>query len=154
MIYPLPTRIVLCSALLLAVTGSLTMPAVSQKERNEVEENLHEIVEYLLDYVAGSDCLFIRNNREYSAEKAAGHIRKKYEHYEDEITTAEDFIRLAATKSMMSGKPYLVRFKDGIEIPCSDWLTVALAAYRARADSLGGALAKPDSSDQTDQSTP
>jgi len=103
-----------------------------------------------LDYILKSNSVFIRNGREYTADKAADHIRKKYVHYRDEIESPEDFIRLAATKSMMSGKPYQVKLEDGRKILCADWLTEALTEYRARADSLDKAVAEPDSADRSD----
>ena len=43
------------------------------------------------------------------------------------------FIRLAATKSLLSGKPYTVVVREGEEIPTADWLHAALRACRAAA---------------------
>jgi Family of unknown function (DUF5329) len=37
------------------------------------------------------------------------YIKKKYDYFKTQIHTAEDFIALAATKSELSGRPYLVR---------------------------------------------
>ena len=47
------------------------------------------------------------------------------------ITTPEDFIAKAATKSELSGKPYLVRLEDGTEQELATWLTARLAEWRA-----------------------
>jgi hypothetical protein len=44
--------------------------------------------------------------------------------------TPEDFIRLSATKSLMSGKPYMVKTKAGQLLKSETWLLKALEAYR------------------------
>ena len=58
------------------------------------------------------------------------HVRAKYEHFKAQIKTPEDFIRLAATKSLLTGQPYLVRTRDGKEMPLSVWLSNALQEHR------------------------
>jgi hypothetical protein len=93
-------------------------------------EDLDLAIKYLLDYVARSECVFIRNGREHNAKKASRHMHRKYKHFKDEINTPEDFIRLAGTKSMRSGKPYRVRLENGKEVLCSEWLNDALENYR------------------------
>ena len=95
------------------------------------EESLDESIKFLLDYVAKSDVTFIRNGQEHNAQEAANHIKTKYEHFKGEIKTPEDFIRLAASKSLQTGKPYLVRTKDGKEMRLDKWLTEALKQHRA-----------------------
>ena len=59
-------------------------------------------------------------------------MQKKYEHFRNEIKTPEDFIRLAATKSLMSGNPYYVKLKNGEKITSETWLLKALEAYREK----------------------
>ncbi len=76
-------------------------------------EDVEATINYLLSYVGKSGCTFIRNGREYTAKEAVGHMQRKYNHFKSEIKTPEDFIRLAATKSLVSGKPYLVKIKTG-----------------------------------------
>ena len=92
-----------------------------------------EEIDHLLAFVAGSTCTFIRNGDEYHGPEAADHIRKKYDHFKDEIASAEDFIRLAATKSEMSGRPYEVRCGADAAIPAAAWLQGELALYRKSA---------------------
>jgi hypothetical protein len=87
-------------------------------------------INYLLAFVEKSDCAFIRNNKPYTAKEAAVHMQRKYEHFKDEIKTPEDFIRLSATKSLMSGKPYMVKTKTGQLLKSETWLLKALEAYR------------------------
>ena len=93
-------------------------------------EDLNETIGRLLDFVANSDCVFIRNGSSYNSKEAAAHIKVKYDYFQKEIKTAEDFIRLAASKSQFSGRPYLVRTKDGKEMETADWLSKALNDYR------------------------
>ena len=95
-------------------------------------DRLSETIQYLLAFVKSSECLFFRNNKEHTAGEAAAHMQRKYEHFKDEIKTPEDFIRLAATKSLMSGKLYYVRLKDGEKLTSEAWLLQALEAYRQK----------------------
>jgi len=94
--------------------------------------HLSETIQYLLDFVKTSECIFIRNNKEHTAVEAAAHMQRKYEHYNDKIKTPEDFIRLTATKSLMTGKLYYVRLKGGKKFTSEAWLQQALEAYRQK----------------------
>jgi len=69
-------------------------------------DDLNETIGHLLDYVANSDCAFLRNGSSYNSKEAAAHIKVKYDYFQKEIKTAEDFIRLAASKSEFSGRPW------------------------------------------------
>ena len=92
--------------------------------------NLSQTIRYLLDFVRNSECRFYRNNTEHTAAEAADHMQRKYAHFKDKIKTAEDFIRLTATKSLMTGKLYYVKLIDGKEITSRAWLLKALEDYR------------------------
>ena len=94
-------------------------------------ESLDDSIKFLLDYVAKSDATFIRNGQKHTPQEAANHIKAKYEHFKKEIKTAEDFIRLSASKSLLTGQPYLVRTSDGKETRLDEWLTQALEQHRA-----------------------
>ena len=85
-------------------------------------------IEYLLDSVAASDLQFMRNGKAHTGAEAAEHMRRKYKHFDDRIQSADDFIDLAATKSMLSGKKYTVRTAD-VEMATADWLRAVLADY-------------------------
>ncbi len=87
-------------------------------------------IEYLLGSVAASDLQFMRNGKAHTGAEAAEHMRRKYKHFDDRIQSADDFIDLAATKSMLSGKKYTVRTAD-VEMATADWLRAALADYRS-----------------------
>jgi hypothetical protein len=93
-------------------------------------ESLEETVNYLIDYVAKSDATFIRNGVSHTPAEAVAHIKAKYGHLKSEIKTPEDFIRLAASENLLTGKPYLVRAPNGKETRLDVWLTEALKQYR------------------------
>jgi len=85
----------------------------------------------LLDFVEHSDCQFVRNGTEYPGSQARAHLQKKLDYLEgkDKVSSAEEFIDLAATKSSMSGTPYQVRCPAGTQ-PASTWLKVELQRQR------------------------
>ena len=85
-------------------------------------------IEYLLARVADSELEFVRNDKIHAGPEAAKHMRRKYEHYAKRIHSPEDFIEWAGTKSILSGKQYLVRDVDGV-IPTADWLRDRLDEY-------------------------
>ena len=69
---------------------------------------------------------FVRNGKEYDAKTAAKFLKGKWDANTAKIKTAQDFIEVAATKSSTSGKPYLIRYADGKEIPSAEFLTAEL----------------------------
>ena len=95
-------------------------------------EPLDASINYLLDYIAKSDATFIRNGQSHTPEEAVNHIKAKYEHFKSEIKTPEDFIRLSASKSLLSGQPYRVRTADGKEMRLDAWLMAALKARESQ----------------------
>jgi len=100
--------------------------------------NTASTIEYLLEYVADSGLIFIRNSQRHNAADAARHMNDKYQYYREKIGTPEDFIRLCASKSFITGKPYLVVMENGDEVRTDDWLLEALASYRNNQDLSGG----------------
>jgi len=70
---------------------------------------------------------FIRNNQAYDATVAAEFLRRKWRAQAARVGSAEDFIEKVASFSSTSGRPYLIRFGDGREIPCSVFLRAELA---------------------------
>ncbi len=93
-------------------------------------ESLDQTIGYLIDYVGKSNVTFIRNGVSHTPAEAVAHIKGKYQHFKGEIKTPEDFIRLSASKSLLTGKPYLVRTPDGKEMRLDAWLTDALKHHR------------------------
>ena len=121
--------------------ASAAPPAIAQREIN-----------YLLGFIESSGCEFYRNGSWYDSKKAQSHLRDKYEMLaaRDQINTAEDFIEKAATKSSLSGRPYLVRCSGSEAVTSNQWLRAVLMRYRSSEAHdaprvLRGALA-PDAS--------
>lgn len=114
-------------ALLFLVSGSLAAAAPPILERPEIR--------YLLQAVESSHCRFIRNGKSHTGTEAAAHLRKKARYFARSIHTPEDFIRLAASRSLLSGKPYLVQCQTNTGLPTrqqttADWLWQKLNQWR------------------------
>jgi hypothetical protein len=77
---------------------------------------------------------FVRNGQEYDAKTAAKFLRSKWEANAAEIKTAKDFIAKAASVSSTTGKPYLIRFKDGKEIKSGEYLLAELRKLEKASD--------------------
>lgn len=85
---------------------------------------------HLKTYIVESSCVFERNGVAYKGSEAITHINRKEAYFKNEIKTTEDFIRLAATKSEMSGKNYTVTCVEGKTENLGDWLSHELASLR------------------------
>ena len=57
--------------------------------------------------------IFIRNGSEYNGKKAAEHLRMKLQKAGAKVKTADDFIRLCASESEITGKPYMIKLSNG-----------------------------------------
>lgn len=93
-------------------------------------EDARKTIRHLLAVVANSKHTFVRNDKAYTGKEAAHHMNEKYVHFKDKIKTPEDFIRVVASKSIMTGRSYLVKTKSGKEIPADIWLRSVLEQYR------------------------
>jgi hypothetical protein len=89
-------------------------------------------IHHLLRFVETTQCKYERNGKQQNGVDAVAHIKKKYDYFEDDIDTAEDFIELSATKSTMSGKAYKVHCPDEDVITSKKWLLDELAAFRKK----------------------
>ena len=112
--------------LIILMTFMVPCMAAANPDNTDLE------IQHLMAYIAGAECRFIRNGKEYGPEEARKHIQKKYEYARNRIKTAEDFIQTVASKSSMSGKPYKVRCNDQTML-CADWLDAELKRFRQRA---------------------
>lgn len=90
-------------------------------------------VDYLIAQVAASDKRFVRNGKVYSGHEAAAHMRQKLERAGKRVKSADDFVNGVATKSYLSGDPYLMKSPDGTTNPTGAWLTDLLNKYRQQA---------------------
>jgi hypothetical protein len=87
-------------------------------------------IEFLISSVENlKGAKFIRNGSEYSGEEAAKHLRMKLQNALV-VQTADDFIRLCASKSSLSGKPYMIRLSDGKTIKAEKYFREKLKDYK------------------------
>ena len=93
------------------------------------EDSAEREIQYLLDFVASSGCIFIRNGSEHSSVDAADHLRLKYRRGRRYAGSADYFIDRLASGSSFSGKPYMVRCGD-LEETSGAWLHRALQLHR------------------------
>jgi hypothetical protein len=94
-----------------------------------------EKIEALIKHVANlKDARFVRNDTEYDAASAAEFLRRKWKWKASDISTARDFIEKIATVSSTSGKPYLIRFKDGKEVKSGEYLSSELKKLEKPSD--------------------
>lgn len=98
-----------------------------------VAADAEQEIDYLLEFVADSGCIFHRNGSDHPSAEAADHLRLKYRRGKRYASSAENFIDRLASASSWSGEPYTVTCGELTE-PSSAWLHRALADYRAAAD--------------------
>jgi len=104
----------------LALPLSVTAEGLSAMEVEKIE-GLIAAVEHQ------TDAAFIRNNQAYDSTVAAEFLRRKWQAQTFRVGSAEDFIEKVGSFSSTSGRPYLIRFRDGREIACSVFLRAELA---------------------------
>ena len=88
-----------------------------------------EIAE-LLTAVGTSGCTFIRNDEPGTASAARAHLERKYRYARKKLDSTEDFIERVASKSSMTGRPYLVECPGEPRQPTREWLLDRLAEIR------------------------
>jgi hypothetical protein len=85
-------------------------------------------IDHLIAYIGGlQGAVFIRNGSEHTPDEAVSHLQMKRDKAGDRVKTADDFIRLCASKSYLSGKPYQIRFADGRTLTSEEVLRAELA---------------------------
>jgi hypothetical protein len=93
-------------------------------ERQKIELLIRQVVEL-------KDAKFIRNGSTHDVSTAVRFLRSKWEANDGDVKTARDFIDKVASASGTSGKPYLIRFKDGRETKSRDFLLAELKKLEA-----------------------
>jgi len=72
---------------------------------------------------------FIRNGTEHDGKEAAEHLRSKLKSAGGKVKNADDFIRLCASRSIISGKYYTIRLSDGRIIGSEQYFREKLREY-------------------------
>lgn len=114
----------------IAIAGLMSLSNVSAAE---LPASSRAEVEALLNRLAASGCQFSRNGSWYSAQEAKSHLTKKLDYVLEKkmVSSSEQFIELAASKSSMSGKPYQVKCGNQAAQDSATWLQGALKDLRA-----------------------
>lgn len=88
-------------------------------------------IDYLIQAIQSSDCVFVRNGKRHEPDEAASHLRMKYSRGKKYAGSAEKFIERLASKSSFSGKPYFMECAGRPPQPSADWLMQKLQSYRS-----------------------
>lgn len=95
------------------------------------DDVMNSEIDYILNTVASSDCVFIRNGKEHGPEAAKEHLNLKRRRGKRYFSNADEFIENLASSSSWSGKPYHIRCPDQEQQPARKWFTEVLAEYRS-----------------------
>ena len=95
---------------------------------------LQSEIQHLIDYVANSGCVYIRNDEVHSAVEAIEHIEKKYSYFKSHIKTAEDFIAWSASHSLISRRPYYIQCPEQDKVKSKQWLLEELSRFRQQVE--------------------
>jgi len=117
------------SFVVLAVVLALFSGVVNAQDNIEKKK-----IEFLISSVENlKGAKFIRNGTEHDGKEAAEHLRMKLQNDVGKVKNADDFIRLCASKSYISGKPYLIRSSDGKTIKSEQYFREKLKEYNSTA---------------------
>ena len=88
-------------------------------------------IAHLFSHLENSGCSFQRNGTWHTAKEAVSHLNQKYQYLlqKNLLSSTEDFITRAASKSSMSGKTYLVKCGD-VTTPSAEWFLQELKRFR------------------------
>jgi len=120
-------------AVILVTLASASSPAFAA----DLPATSRAEIDALLNRLGTSGCQFNRNGSWYSSADAKAHLAKKLNYLVEKkkLDGTEQFIKLAASSSSMSGTPYQVRCGDSQPVASQTWLTTELQTIRAKAAS-------------------
>lgn len=101
-------------------------------------------IDALLGRLQASGCQFNRNGSWHNAAEARTHLLRKLDYLEGKnlVSSTEQFIEQAASKSSSSGKPYLVRCGQAAAVESGPWMSSELKSIRAAAPAASAASAR------------
>ena len=104
----------------------LTLFSGAVSAQDDIEKKKIEFLISSVENLKGAK--FIRNGKEHDGKEAAAHLRMKLQNALV-VQTADDFIRLCASKSSFTGKPYMIRLSDGKTIKSEEYFRKKLKEY-------------------------
>ena len=135
-------RSVACLVAVLLAMSVVPTASVSAEIELAVDPVRTEIAA-LLDRLAASGCRFQRNGQWYAGEQARDHLQRKLDYLAKRttLTSTEQFIELAATRSSLSGQAYQVQCGEAPALASSAWLLEELGRLR---ESPGSTVTESD----------
>ena len=116
---------IMVTALVILAVFSGTVIAQDNIEKKKIE--------FLISSVENlKGAKFIRNGTEHNGKEAAEHLRMKLQNALV-VETADDFVRLCASKSIITGEPYMIRLSDGKTIKSEEYFREKLKEYNSTA---------------------
>lgn len=114
----------------LSALASMSSPAFAA----ELPAASRTEIDALLNRLGASGCQFSRNGSWYSSTDARAHLVKKLNYLVEKkkLDGTEQFIKLAASTSSMSGQPYQVKCGELPAVASAAWLTGELQSMRTR----------------------
>lgn len=105
------------------------LPGVCNAQLNPVAQRE---IEALLRLVGESGCTILRSGTIHTAAEAQRHLSMKYEYLAGRklLTSAEDFIEKAGSRSSMTGDAYTIRCGTLPPVQTGDWLRARLRLLR------------------------
>jgi hypothetical protein len=98
------------------------------RAQDNIEKKKIEFLLSSLENLKGAK--FIRNGSEYDDGKAAAaHLRMKLQYAGSRVQTADDFIKLCASRSYITGKPYMIWLPNGKTIKSEEYFREKLKEY-------------------------
>ncbi len=116
----LMNKILLCGLLLVFVL----QPTVT------LADSMNEEIDYLISSVGTGGCTFIRNGNRLTGRDARTHLKSKRRRNAHIIDNTEEFIEKIASRSVTSGKPYIISCKGEDQRNAGEWFTLLLAQRR------------------------
>lgn len=107
----------------------LLAPAILMIAQADDASTMNLEIDYLLDAVGSSRCVFIRNGREHAASAAKEHLQTKRKRGRRHFDSADEFIERLASRSSLSGKDYSIRCNDEV-VTANAWFSAVLDRYR------------------------
>lgn len=104
----------------------LLVSATGRAEKSTTDAD----IDFLLDNVVSSDCVFTRNGSEYAALAARDHLQMKRKRGKRQYHNAEEFIEKIASRSSWTGTDYLIRCGGAPQQTAREWFSALLQEYR------------------------
>ena len=98
-------------------------------------------ISFLIKQVKDSGAIFHRNGTDHSAQEAADHLetkmkraRRQFGFFGGKINdmSALQFIEKIASKSSVSGRPYLIKMNNGKKVEAEKWFKQRLQEFKSQ----------------------